>query len=254
MDGMAVTSSGSSSSLFPLAGGKRRSQDALRFALIDTLMSGEIAAHGRLPCEDDLIQRFRVSRPALRQALHYLTAQGMVRPRGRAGVEVLPRANWNYLDPVIFDAALRLKQDDQFQAALMEARALLAPEAASLAATRAGTRQVTEIEDALLQMSEAPSCDSERWQHAVLDFHTTILDASGNWVYRQFTGAIRAALLIGFAGRARRHPDQREIVGLHRAVVDAIRLKRPANARRAMETLVAAGRRDAHTAVPLADL
>ena len=43
-------------------------------------------------------------------------------------------------------------------------------------------------------MVESNSRDDEAWSRADLAFHTAIIEASGNWIYRHFASVIRAAL------------------------------------------------------------
>ena len=140
---------------------------------------------------------------------------------------MLPGEAWNFLDPVVLDAALRHRANTSFYEALLEARALLEPEAASLAAARATARQVALIEEAFLAMVESNSRDDEAWSRADLAFHTAIIEASGNWIYRHFASVIRAALLVTFRLTHRHTTSHGDVVAMHRDVLEAIRLRKP---------------------------
>ena len=224
------------------APGRRRVQESLLAALIDAIVSGEMPEGSTLPNEVELTDRFKVSRTALREAMQVLGTQGLVRSRTRAGTIVLPSDNWNFLDPMILDAALRFRADVTFYASLLEARSLLEPEAAALAATRASARQVAQIEGAFLRMIEANARDNEAWSRADLEFHSAIIAASGNWIYRHFVSAIRAALLASFRLTNRHTPSHDHVIRAHRAVLEAIRLRKPQEARAAMEALMVTAR------------
>src|SRR5688500_8878365 len=106
-------------------GGKRRVQEVLLQKLVNQIVSGEISEGSKLPNESELTEEYNVSRTSIREAMQHLLAQGMVRSRTRAGTIVLPRENWNYLDPLILDAALRYSADDRFYLSLVDARQLL---------------------------------------------------------------------------------------------------------------------------------
>lgn len=223
-------------------GGRRRVQEALLRNLVDRIVSGEIAEGATLPNESEMTGQFGVSRTALREAMQYLSAQGMVRSRTRAGTTVTPRDSWNYLDPLVLDAALRFNRDARFYLSLIEARLLLEPAAAAEAARHATARQVAEIETAYEAMVEANARDNEAWSRADLDFHSAIIRASGNWVYRQFVMAIHAALLASFRLTNRASPSHENAIEMHHAVLDAIRLRRADAAREAMRHLIVSAR------------
>ena len=210
--------------------GRSKVREALVAALVEAIVSGEMPENATLPNETELMARYKVSRTALREAMQFLSAQGMVRARTRAGTVVLPGDDWNFLDPVVLDAALRRRANTSFYEALLEARALLEPEAASLAAARATARQLADIEEAFLAMVKSNSRDDEAWSRADLAFHTAIIDASGNWIYRHFGSAIRAALLVTFRLTHRHTTSHGDVVGMHRDVLEAIRLRTPGEA------------------------
>ena len=115
---------------------------------------------------------------------------------------------------------------------------------AGLAAERATARQLAEIEEAFLAMVESNSRDDEAWSTADLAFHTAIIDASGNWIYRHFGSAIRAALLVTFRLTHRHTTSQGDVVAMHRNVLDAIRLRRPEEAAAAMRVLIKLARKE----------
>ena len=213
-------------------------------ALVEAIVSGEIPENATLPNESELMALYKVSRTALREAMQFLTAQGMVRSRTRAGTVVLPVDEWNFLDPIVLDAALRHRANSSFYEALLEARALLEPEAASLAASRASARQLAVIEEAFLAMVASSSRNDEEWSRADLAFHTAIIEASGNWIYRHFASAIRAALLVTFRLTHRHTTSHADVVVMHRRVFEAIRLRQPEAAFAAMQVLIELARKE----------
>jgi len=222
--------------------GKRSVREALLQRLIEMVVSGKLAENSTLPNEAELTEQFGVSRTSLREAMQYLGALGMVRSRTRAGTTVLPRENWNYLDPIVLDVMLTQGGDDLFYSSLIDARQLLEPAAAAQAAANANARQLYQISKAFEDMVEANSRDTEEWSRADLDFHTAIINASGNWVYRQFASAIRAALLASFRLTNRASQSHEQAILKHQDVLEAIRMRRPEAARHAMEQLIGVAR------------
>ena len=239
----SISSRNRATSVRPGAG-RSKVREALVSALVEAIVSGEMPENATLPNEAELMARYKVSRTALREAMQFLTAQGMVRARTRAGTVVLPGEEWNFLDPVVLDAALRHRANTSFYEALLEARALLEPEAARRAAARATARQVALIEEAFLAMVESNSRDDKSWSRADLAFHTAIIEASGNWIYRHFGSAIRAALLVTFRLTHRHTTSHGDAVAMHRDVLEAIRLRKPDEASAAMDALIKLARKE----------
>ncbi|WP_112804086.1 FadR/GntR family transcriptional regulator [Rhizobium sp. SYY.PMSO] len=229
--------------------GKRSVREGLLQRFIHRIVSGELAEGSTLPNEAELTAQFDVSRTSLREAMQYISALGMVRSRTRAGTTVLPRENWNYLDPLVLDAMLTLCADEDFYASLIDARQLLEPAAAAQAAAKATARQLYQISKAFEDMVEANSRDNEAWSRADLEFHTAIIDASGNWVYRQFATAIRAALLASFRLTNRASQSHEQAIMKHQDVLDAIRMRRPEAAKHAMEQLIGVARSEINEAL-----
>lgn len=233
-------------------GGRRRVQTGLLQRFVDEVVSGSFPEGKTLPNEMDLAERFQVSRTALREVMQHMGAQGLLRARTRAGTIVMPDANWNYLDPLILEAALRHKTDERFYLALIDARRLMEPAAAALAAASAEAGEREAIGIALEAMVDANNRDSEQWSKADLAFHTAIINASGNWVYRQFISAIRAALLSSFRLTNRASQSHEDAIRMHRDVWDAIDMRRPDAARIAMERLIDLARSEIADALRLA--
>ncbi|KQV70116.1 FadR/GntR family transcriptional regulator [Rhizobium sp. Root1220] len=224
------------------SGGKRTVREALLSKLVEKIVSGELPEGATLPNEADLTEQFDVSRTTLREAMQYLSAIGMIRSRTRAGTTVLPRENWNYLDPLVLDVMLSLGGDKSFYTSLIDARQLLEPAAAEHAAKNASAKQLSRIAQAFEDMVDANARDNEEWSRADLEFHTAIIDASGNWVYRQFASAIRAALLASFRLTNRASQSHQQAIQKHQDVLEAIRMRDPVAARTAMETLIGVAR------------
>ena len=224
------------------ARGKRGVREALLHNLVEKIVSGEWVEGSTLPNEAELTEQFGVSRTSLRETMQYMSALGMVRSRTRAGTIVLPKENWNYLDPLVLDVMLAIGTDESFYASLIDARQLLEPAAAAQAAANATARQLYQISKAFEDMVDANSRDTEAWSKADLEFHTAIINASGNWVYRQFASAIRAALLASFRLTNRASQSHEQAIGKHQDVLEAIRMRRPDAARYAMEQLIGIAR------------
>lgn len=224
--------------------GSRRAMNAVLSALIENVVSGVWPEGELLPSEAALLAQFAVSRPTLRESLQHMVAAGLIRSRPRAGTVVQPRSGWNLLDPLVLEAALRHVPDRSFYDNLLDARLLIEPEAAAQAARLGLPRSLALIGAAFADMAESENRRSENWSSADLAFHTAIIEASENWVFRHFIVAIRAALLASFKLTNRASQSYENALSLHAAVNDAIQRRDPDAARTAMQTLIRMARQD----------
>lgn len=125
------------------------------------IRTGEFPPDSRLPAERELAARFRVSRPAIREAIGALQNQGLVQTR---------RGSGTYVCSDVFARLLHLQQDAPVETALtddspiatLETRMLLEPAIARLAARRA--KRNAEAEKYLLQMKNVQNIDEPAQQ------------------------------------------------------------------------------------------
>ena len=103
-------------------------------ALARRILSGEIQPSEYLPKESELCAQYGVSRTVIREATKVLESKGLLRSRSRVGTRVLEASEWNMLDPDLLALASSDFHDPRFVDSLMEARRIIEPAAAELAA------------------------------------------------------------------------------------------------------------------------
>jgi DNA-binding FadR family transcriptional regulator len=202
------------------------------------ILRGEFPPGTALPTEALLCARLEVSRTSLREAIRVLAAKGLVESRPRVGTRVLPREAWNRLDPELLQWGAELAPDAAFVAGLIEARQIIEPAAAELAARRATARDVARIEAAFETMAASLPHDIPAYCEADLRFHAGILQASGNPVLAQLINVIGGALLSGFRFTTERSRSYARTLQVHADVLEAIRMRDAAVARLRMEELI----------------
>ena len=205
------------------------------------ILSGDIPAGGMLPSMQDLSDELGVSRSAMREAIKVLSAKGMVEVKPRTGTRVRPRSGWNLMDPELLSwcgPAL----DYNLLKSLLKCRQLIEPGAAAMAAANANAGQLAMIENAFLRMKAATSL-ADRLQ-ADLDFHVSVLSASGNIFLEQWGSAISSVLLAAFRISTETAPSDDEAFGVHAEVLEAIRLRNEPRADRAMRRLLTVAAKD----------
>lgn len=215
-----------------------RVQREIVATLARQILSGEIQANESLPKEPELCARFGVSRTVIREATKVLEAKGLLRSRSRVGTLVLDASEWNMLDPDLLTWSASNFHDPRFVHSLMEARRLIEPAAAELAAQRATARDLAALDDAYQRMCQSLPHDVEQCSLADMDFHTALLAASHNHVLMQLASVSRAAMRALFELTTHLGSSHEQALHLHGAVVEAIRLRQPEAARAAIISIL----------------
>lgn len=213
------------------------------------IVSGAIAEGAYLPRESELAERFGASRQAVREALKVLAAKGLVASRRRAGTCVLPRANWNLLDPDVIAWYPVDRVPADFLEDLIEVRRAFEPAAAVHAAMR-GTPGAVAAIGAALDAMLAVEKPSEAFFAADAAFHDAIIAASGNALFDRLGIVIGPLMRTSFelhfraveaalVEPARIAAAVQSSLERHAEVYRAIRDRDPARAEAAMESLLA---------------
>ncbi|QKG24379.1 FadR/GntR family transcriptional regulator [Actinomadura verrucosospora] len=220
----------------------RDNRAGLHGSVVDRLgvqiTAGDVAA-GEVLRIEQLEARFGVSRSVVREAIRVLESMGMVTSRRRVGITVAPRGGWNLFDPQIIAWRLDGPGRDEQLRELGELRRGLEPVAARLAALRATPAQCGTLTGAVMQMAvHGKSGDLEAYLEADVQFHRTLLEASGNDMMGALSGVVAAVL----AGRTHHdlmpaHPEPAAI-RWHAEVAQAVQAGDAAAAERAMRDIV----------------
>lgn len=192
------------------------------------LADGELKSRDQLPPERELSERFEVSRTSVREAIRALESMGLVESRSGEGTYVAASVE-ALLSPLA--SALRQQKDPILE--VFEARKILEPEIAALAAERATARQVQQLE-AILEKQARQIASGETGVESDTAFHSALAQAARNRVFLRLNAALVDSLR---ATRERSLQTQgrpvRSLAG-HREILKAVRAKDPAKARQAM--------------------
>ena len=209
------------------------------------ILGGTYAPDDLLPREDDLAAELGVSRTSIREAVKVLSAKGLLQARRRVGVRVRNRDEWNLLDPQVLSWHPDVGRDEALITSLIEARRIIEPAAAALAAKRATAADLAQIEQAYLGMERNVCTDLEACCEADLKFHVSVIAASHNIVLKGLTGTIEAALRATFAITNRRLASaQSRALSAHREVFECVRMRDAEGARAATAELLEIAARD----------
>ena len=212
--------------------------DSLLRALGTAIVSGDYPA-GQVITLDGVSAHHKVSRSVVREAVRVLESMGMVESRRRVGVTVQPAHKWNVFDPRLIRWRLESGDRTAQLLSLSELRRGFEPAAAALAARRADPHHCRIMAAAVSDMVvHGRSGDLDAYLLADKIFHQTMLEASGNEMFRALNGVVAEVL----AGRTHHGmmPDipNPAAIALHDEVARAIRLRDEAAAERAMRAII----------------
>jgi DNA-binding FadR family transcriptional regulator len=147
--------------------------------LVRAIQSGEYAPEDQLPSERELMQRYEVGRPAIREAMQSLQQMGLIRiAHGERARVTLPTAT-AIIDQVSGAMVQLLTQVPGGLDELKEARLLLEVGLAQTAARRGTASQIAKLQAALSDCRAARG-DQMRFVAADMAFHRQIAAMSGN--------------------------------------------------------------------------
>ncbi|MCV3767808.1 FadR/GntR family transcriptional regulator [Rhizobium sp. TRM95796] len=203
-----------------------------------------------LPRENDLCERYGVSRTVIREAIKALESLRLVRSRSKVGTVVCPKTEWNILDPRVLDWIGPEIFESDLLSCILEARRAIEPAAADMAAARASMQDIAELERAWRDMRDSEGeGDLEAFTEADARFHVCLLKASGNRVFLQMAGIIEAALRFSLHASNEAVERHDEAIDIHFELVEALRLRDRAAAADCSRRMLDIAQRDLTAAV-----
>ncbi len=209
----------------------------------ESIRQGVLREGSQLPAERDLAKQFGVSRTAVREAIKALQEKGLVDAfpgRGTFVTNGTSNSLRRSLDRIVKSG------DSDGWAYLVEAREILEPEIAALAATRATDQDLAAMSEAFEVMHNA-GCDADAYIEADLDFHLTLAEAAGNPIVLSLIDSIVGLLreqrlqIFRIGGGPERGQSH------HKQILDAMKRHDPQGARAAMRAHLSQVREDSRS-------
>ncbi len=182
----------------------------------------------KLPSEVQLTQLFGLSRPTIREAIRALVSRNVLKVERGRGTFVADNPGVE-ADPL----QLGTLPAEQLQPSLREARLIIEPGVARLAALNADPADIEEIKTHLADMQQI--VDEGRVSMSVeLEFHRSIAKASKNPVIVRIIPIIMDSIIRTYDSARRTSRDHAVALEEHYAIFEAIRHGDAAGAEEAM--------------------
>ena len=159
----------------------RRTFEEAAEQIAGKVRAGELRRGDKLPPERDLAVTMEISRPTLREAVRILADAGVVEVRRGPGGGIFVAGDVVPVELVRERSSLRLEE----MADVLEARRIVEPGVARLAAQRASDEALAALERSIEDMRAIcdrgyDAADEERFLQLDLQFHLGLARAAGN--------------------------------------------------------------------------
>src|SRR5579862_6593113 len=141
----------------------------------ESIHKGALKPGDQLPPERELAEQFGVSRTAVREAVKTLREKGLVEAYPGRGTFITDGSS-NTMKQSLHRM---MRSGNEGFAFLAEVRAILEPEIAALATTRADKEDLAAMREQV-EVMDASQTDPDAYIEADLDFHLALAEAAGN--------------------------------------------------------------------------
>lgn len=205
----------------------------------EAIVSGKLENGDRLPTEDELAQRYGVSRPSVREALKRLAAQHLIRARrGPTGGNFVVQPSFDELAESLSGAAtLLIGMGALGIDEIIEARRVLQRSCLELAVTQVDAEALARIEDALARQRD-PAITDEAFCQADVAFHRALVDATANGMLRFVMYTVLEALIPVTNMVVTVVRERGDILDLHERMLDELRRRDGAALNQTMDELL----------------
>ena len=160
----------------------RKLSDEVLDRLLQLIEQGEIEPGGLLPSERDLMARFGVGRPAIREALQALASMGIIQIQHGERSRRVSLGPQTVLEQIDRSVRHLLQTSPELRGHLREARLAFEAGMVRLAARNAKASDITGLKLAL-EHQRSVSGDAALFVAADIAFHNAIAAVSGNPIY-----------------------------------------------------------------------
>jgi DNA-binding FadR family transcriptional regulator len=168
---------------------RKKLSDEVFSRLRSLIETGELKAGDDMPSERELMERFGVGRPAIREAMQALAGKGLVEISHGERAKVLQVTAESIFRQVDLPAKLMLSGSSASLEYLKSARIFFERGMVREAAARATAQDIIELRE-LVEKQSRNIGDSELFIDADMAFHQKIAQISGNPIFAAVSGAM----------------------------------------------------------------
>jgi len=202
------------------AGDKRsRVSETIARRIKGQIASGRLKSGSRLPAERELAERLRISRVSVREAYRSLEEMGLIIVRrGSEGGAFIADVGH---EPVSRSLSLMLRLGRTTHQELTEARLLLEPPVARLAAQRASPEDIERLRELVHKQDVAVrgNGDSRKYD---LEFHRLVARCARNLPLMLVMNSVADLVVEAIRPIDLKRAARRKTLDLHRRILDAI--------------------------------
>lgn len=201
-------------------GRRGRVSEAITQRIQKAISGGKLVPGEKLPAERDLAQRLKVSRVSVREAYRALAELGLLEvKRGAEGGAFIADIDH---EPVTRSLALMLRLGRTSHEELTEARLLLEPPIARLAARRAGPQDIERLEDLVRKQEQAIKGNGNPRRYD-LQFHRLVAQCAKNLPLMIVMNSVADLELEAISNIDISQDVKKHVINFHRRILDAIR-------------------------------
>ncbi len=225
--------------------GPRRTFEGAVAQIADQVRLGELKTGDRLPSERELAAAMQISRPTLREAVRVLADAGVVEVRTGSTGGIFVAADYVPIELLRSKSDLRLGE----VAGVLEARRLIEPRVAQLAAVNAREEDFVRMQEtidahrALLEQGDVLG-NEDRFLQLDTQFHVRIARATGNTTIVSLMRTLLRRLEIARDMALHQPPIPDWVVDVHERTLAAIRSADHERIERVMDEHLAAMERN----------
>lgn len=198
----------------------RKVPELIARQIVDEIVANDLGPGDILPSETAMLERYEVGRSSLREGLLFLEILGIIaRKPGRKGGPVVGAVSAHDFGNI---ATLYFRLAGITYRELIEARLLLQPISARMAAERRDAELLAKLRELMAASADVDLGDDEAYLDLILDFQVAVASVSGNPVIALFArvlGDVYANRLIEAIAPASRRSA---VVKVHLGIAEAI--------------------------------
>lgn len=198
---------------------RRSLLDDLAASMLALIAERKLASGDQFESVRSLAERFKVAVPTVREALRRLEATGAVELRHGSGVYV-----GQHIGRLVLANPLAPTPSADRLVELLQARALIEPPVAALAAQNRTAEALERLDERLAEAAELiASGNHARLAEVNMDFHRCLAQASGNATLAEVVESVTVVNVREQLEILHIHGDRQADLDEHRAILAAIR-------------------------------